>query len=156
MTAGSVLIRPRSRFIEERVRSGSSVLGRDECIGDTRAFFLATIEAGDLPSAKALIAPNFAMVFPGNKRHDSMVALLASSNSLYRKVGEFIEGINAVDGRGKIIVYSYGTPDGEWLDGREFDGIRFVVLSEIADGKSVAQEVWNDSGEARASREAQL
>lgn len=119
-------------------------------------FFWAAIEAGDLLSAKALIAPNFAMVFLGNKRHDSMAALLASSNSLYRKVGEFIEGIDALDGRGKIIIYSYGTPHGEWLDGREFDGVRFVVLSEIADGKIVAQEVWNDSGEARASREAQL
>jgi hypothetical protein len=46
-------------------------------------------------------------------------------------------------------VYVLGTLHGRWLDGRTFEGIRFVDRFEIRDGKIRSQEVWNDAGEVR-------
>ena len=117
--------------------------------------FLAAIERRDLPAAKALAAPDFTMVFPGNKRHQSLAALFASSNSRYRKVGKTIDGVDVLQRPRGAIVYCYGTLHGQWPDGAPFEGIRFIDRFEIVDDKIVAQAVWNDSGEARAEREAQ-
>ena len=121
---------------------------------DIARAFLAAIEARDLQAAQALTAPGFTMVFPGNRRHQSLEALFASSNSRYRKVGKIIDGIDVMDGPGGAVVYCYGTLHGQWPDGAPFDGIRYVDRFEIVDGKIAAQAVWNDSGEARVAREA--
>lgn len=117
--------------------------------------FLAAIEARDLSAAEALVGPGFTMVFPGNKRHHSLAALFASSNSRYRKVGKTIDGVDVMERPHGAVVYCHGTLHGQWPDGGPFDGIRFIDRFEIVDGKIVAQAVWNDSGEARAEREAQ-
>jgi hypothetical protein len=122
---------------------------------DIARAFLAAIEARDLQAAKALVAPGFTMVFPGNKRHQSLEALFSSSNSRYRKVCKTIEGFDVMEELGRTVVYCYGTLYGEWPDGAPFDGIRFIDRFEIVDGCITAQAVWNDSGEARAERGAQ-
>jgi SnoaL-like domain len=122
---------------------------------DIARAFLAAIEARDLQAAEALVAPGFTMVFPGNKRHQSLEALFASSNNRYRKVGKKIDGFDALDGPGRAVIYCYGTLYGQWPDGTAFDGIRYIDRFEIVDGKITAQAVWNDSGEARIERKAQ-
>ena len=37
-----------------------------------------------------------------------------------------------------------GTLHGEWLDGSRFEGIRFVDLFDLRDGRIWRQQVWND------------
>jgi hypothetical protein len=45
------------------------------------------------------------------------------------------------------VVYCSGTLEGVWLDGSAFSGIRFIDRFEVAGGRIVRQDVWNDLGE---------
>jgi hypothetical protein len=117
--------------------------------------FLTAIGARDVKAAEALIAPDFAMVFPGNRRHRSLHDLFASSNMRYRKVGKTIVGVDVLDRADGTVVYCYGVLHGQWPDGTSFDGIRFIDRFEIMSGRIISQMVWNDAGEARANRESQ-
>ena len=50
----------------------------------------------------------------------------------------------------QTVVYCRGVLKGEWPDGGEFSGIRFVDRFEVIKGKLVRQDVWNDLAEMRA------
>jgi hypothetical protein len=52
----------------------------------------------------------------------------------------------------QTVVYCRGLLNGEWPDGREFSGIRFVDRFEVCKGQLMRQEVWNDLAELRAKR----
>ncbi len=52
------------------------------------------------------------------------------------------------------MVYCSGTLRGVWLDGSNFEGVRFIDRFEIADGKIRRQDVWNDLAETLAHRPA--
>ena len=45
------------------------------------------------------------------------------------------------------MVYSVGTLYGEWPDGTEFSGNRYVDRFVVVDNKIVKMDVWNDSAE---------
>jgi hypothetical protein len=115
------------------------------------AAFLAALETRD-PAAKAFLAPGVRIVFPGGREFDSLETLAAWATTRYRWVRKTFERIEElpVHADGVTTVYCYGTLAGEWLDGRPFDGIRFIDRFEIDEqGRIVDQKVWNDLGEAR-------
>jgi hypothetical protein len=121
--------------------------------------YLAAMEARDLPRAKSFLAPGVEFIFPGGARLIDIDAIVAGSANRYQFVGKHIDGIDAapVSGNGAsvsaaesgIIVYVRGRLHGRWLDGSDFDGIRFIDRIEVRDGLIVRQDVWNDSGEVR-------
>ena len=45
------------------------------------AAYLRTMEARDLDGARAMLAPGFEMIFPGNRRYTDIEALIESSKS---------------------------------------------------------------------------
>ena len=110
--------------------------------------YLAAMEARDLPSARAHLAPGFSMTFPGGTRLDSLEALVAWSAPRYRFVRKTYERFDAMPG----LVYCFGTLHGEWPDGTPFAGIRFIDRFELEGHLIRRQDVWNDMGEARAAR----
>jgi hypothetical protein len=50
------------------------------------------------------------------------------------------------------VVYNIGTLYGEWPDGTEFSGNRYVDRYVLRDGLIVRMEVWNDSAEILLAR----
>jgi phenylpyruvate tautomerase PptA (4-oxalocrotonate tautomerase family) len=107
--------------------------------------YLAAMEARDLPAARALLAPGFAMTFPGGITMTTLEELIAWSAPRYRFVKKTYERFDAMGQH----VYCFGTLHGEWPDGTAFSGIRFIDRFELAGGLIQRQDVWNDMGEVR-------
>ena len=105
--------------------------------------FLDAMGARRLEEATAMTAPGFAMVFPGGKVFSDWPALLAWAAPRYRSIAKTIERVEEAPGA----VYVSGTLHGERPDGTPFADVRFIDRFEVAGGKILRQEVWNDLGE---------
>jgi ketosteroid isomerase-like protein len=75
--------------------------------------YLDAMERRDLAAAKACLAPGFFMMFPGNRRFDSLEQLVESAKGRYRSARKTYE---KYDEAGEH-VYCFGTLHGELLDG---------------------------------------
>lgn len=107
--------------------------------------YLAAMEARDLDTARAHLAPGFAMTFPGGIQMHTLEELIAWSKPRYRFVKKTYERFDSLG----ALVYCFGSLHGEWPDGTAFSGIRFIDRFELEGGKIIRQDVWNDMGEAR-------
>ena len=110
--------------------------------------YLDAMERRDLAAAKALLAPGFFMVFPGNKRFDALEQLVESAKGRYRSARKTYERYETAGDA----VYCYGTLHGELLDGSPYSGIRFIDRFTVRGGKLVDQNVWNDMAEVLGAR----
>ncbi len=54
-----------------------------------------------------------------------------------------------MQGDSGAVVYCYGTLNGEWPDGTQFSGIRFIDRFVVKDGLLEDQRVWNDLAESQ-------
>lgn len=114
--------------------------------------FLAAMEARDLDTARALLAPGFAMVFPGTAAMTSPDALIAWAAPRYRHVRKTFHGFDLCPGPGDdATVYCRGTLSGQWPDGTAFAGIRFIDRFELTAGLIIRQDVWNDIADTKAA-----
>jgi hypothetical protein len=117
--------------------------------------FLAAMEARDLGAARKMLAPGFAMTFPGGVRFGTLEELVAWARTRYRRVTKRyarFDELPSADGTGARIVYCFGTLHGAWPDGTTFDDVRFIDRFVVRDGLLVDQQVWNDLAEARPTR----
>lgn len=121
-----------------------------EAAAETLKRFLRLMESRDLGAASEHLAPGFRMVFPGGVEMERLDELVAWSRERYRWVRKTFERIESA---GQAVWVS-GTLSGEWLDGRPFEGIRYVDRFELQDGLIVRQDVWNDMGEAKLADSA--
>ena len=106
------------------------------------------MERRDLATAKGFLAPGFHMIFPGNKRFDSLEQLVASAKTRYRSAKKKYERYEAAGD----VMYCFGTLYGELLDGSPYSDIRFVDRFTVKDGKLVDQLVWNDMAEVLGAK----
>jgi hypothetical protein len=110
--------------------------------------FLAAMEARDLARARTMLAPGFAMTFPGGARFATLEELVAWAKPRYRWVKKTYARFDALPGAGgDSVVYCHGTLRGVWPDGTGFEGIRFIDRFAIRDGLLADQQVWNDLAE---------
>jgi hypothetical protein len=117
--------------------------------------FLETMEARDLAGARAMLAPGFAMTFPGGARFATLEELVAWARPRYQWVRKRYDRFDEVPGAGgESVVYCHGTLHGVWPDGTGFEGIRFIDRFAIRDGKLADQQVWNDLAEYQAKARA--
>lgn len=105
--------------------------------------FLDAMGARRLEEATAMTVPGFEMVFPGGRAFTDWPALLAWAAPRYRRIEKVIERVEEAPGA----VYISGSLQGERPDGTPFAGIRFIDRFEVAGGRILRQEVWNDLGE---------
>jgi hypothetical protein len=115
---------------------------------ETVRAYLDAMERRDLATAKGFLAPGFFMVFPGNKRFDSLEQLVASAKGRYRTAKKTYERYESAGDT----VYCYGTLYGELLDGSPYSGIRFIDRFTVRGGKLVDQNVWNDMAEVLGAK----
>jgi hypothetical protein len=103
------------------------------------------MERRQLPEAQALLAPDFAMTFPGNVSPPSLDALVEWAKNRYRFVRKTYEHVEVCGtDHERAVVYCSGTLSGEWLDQTPFEGIRFIDRFELRSGLIRRQSVWND------------
>lgn len=113
--------------------------------------YLAAMERRDLEAARAMLGEGFSMQFPGAAPMATLEELVAWSRPRYRFVAKTYHRFDAMQGEdAAALVYCFGTLSGEWLDGSEFSGIRFIDRFEIEGGKIMRQDVWNDMAEVKA------
>ena len=112
--------------------------------------FLAALEARDLERARAFLAEDFEMTFPGETRFTRLEDLVVWARDRYRSVTKTIEAMETLPAAEGVTVYCRGRLAGQWPDGSPFEGIRFIDRFELAEGKLRRQEVWNDLAEVGA------
>jgi len=109
--------------------------------------FLEAMERRDLAAARAFLADDFAMLFPGGARFTRLEDLVAHGAGRYRWVKKRFERFDEAPLEGGSVVYCFGTLYGEWLDGSAFEGIRFIDRFVVRGGRLADHKVWNDLGE---------
>ena len=115
--------------------------------------YLGLMEAREVAAAEAMLFDGFQMVFPGTQPMTSLQELIDWAAPRYRFVRKTYEGFDAMQGAEAAVVYARGLLSGEWPDGTAFDGIRFIDRFEVAGGKIIRQDVWNDIAEIKADKE---
>ncbi|PJI43462.1 nuclear transport factor 2 family protein [Ferrovibrio sp.] len=106
--------------------------------------FLGAMERRDLAAAKAMLASDFTMVFPGSTTFTKLEELIDWARPRYQRIGKVYERFDAVPGMENAVVYCSGTLEGVWPDGTAFSGIRFIDRFTVRGGLLVDQKVWND------------
>lgn len=109
--------------------------------------FLQLVEQRQLEDAAHYLGPGVTLTFPGGRTFSNLEEQVASSSSRFQSVRKVHEQVDAVEVDGSIIVYSFGTLEGQRLDGRPFGGVRYIDRFVLRDGLIVDQKVWNDLGE---------
>lgn len=128
-------------------RDGRVFTGGGSAVADASALvrsFLEAMQSRDLEAAQRFLAPSFVMHFPGSGPLHRLEELVEWSRPRYKFVGKTFERFEESWGDERTVVFCTGTLHGEWLDGRAFEGIRFVDRFEVSDGQLQRQDVWND------------
>ena len=113
--------------------------------------YLSAMEARDIETARAMLAPGFVMNFPDAPGLASLEDLIAWAKPRYAFVRKTYDRLESFQSGRVSIVYALGTLHGEWLEGDAFSGIRFIDRFEIEDGRLTRQDVWNDMAEVKAN-----
>lgn len=109
--------------------------------------FLVALESRDLDRARALIAEDFTMTFPGGQVFTDFPGLLDWAAPRYRKIAKRIERVEEAPLGETVAVYVLGTLYGERPDATPFQDVRFIDRFETQAGRITRQDVWNDMGE---------
>lgn len=113
--------------------------------------YLRAMEQGRYDEAKAMFAPGFFMLFPGNARFTTVEEVLAgmAKRGSYA-IKTFTRFDECPTDRG-IAVFAQGTVAATLLNGSSYKDVRFIDRITVRDGKLIDQRVWNDRGEHRES-----
>lgn len=114
--------------------------------------FLDAVGRRDFEAARRWLAPGFEMVFPGGVGLRDLDELSAWAAGRYQSVRKHYERFEQVWQGDVTVVFCSGTLQGRWLDGTDFEGVRFVDRFELAAGRIRRQEVWNDLAEVEKNR----
>ncbi len=99
----------------------------------------------DLAEARRLLGQGFAMIYPGGARFTRLEDLVPHLAQRYRGVRKRFERFDEMPAEdGTVIVYCFGTLYGEFADGRQFEGVRFIDRFTVRDGRLIDHRVWND------------
>ncbi len=112
-----------------------------------RAYLEAMAER-KLDQARECLAEDVEIVFPGALRTGDLAAVVEQGRSRYTAVKKHYRDPEAYAmADGSVRVIQQGTLYGVTLKGARFDGIRYVDLFVVRDGRIVRQEVYNDVAE---------
>jgi hypothetical protein len=107
--------------------------------------FIAAIRAADADAARTFLAPGATITFPGPTEFDSVEDFLAWAAARYRNPVYHYSTFDLVhDGPGSTRVYAEGTFDGELLDGRRFEGVRFLDRFDFTGNVITRKLAWSD------------
>jgi hypothetical protein len=115
--------------------------------------FLRLIMIPDPPAASRYTAADMKIVFTGKRPMREPADCTKFNASRYKWVKKRIERTDVVmpspeeAALGETVVYSIGTLYGQWPDGQDFEGNRYVDRYVVKNGLITQMDVWNDSAE---------
>lgn len=109
--------------------------------------FLAASMAPDPVLAATYMIPDVKITFTGRREMPDPQAITAFNGARYKWVKKQLGQFDWMDRGDHVVVYATGTLYGQWPDGREFAGNRYVDRYEVRDGKITHMDVLNDSAE---------
>jgi hypothetical protein len=110
--------------------------------------FLRTMEARDLETAEAMMAPGARITFPGGKVYSSQREMVEASRGRYQWVKKTFDRVDSFTEDDGQVVYVMGTLHGVNRHGLPFSGVRYIDRFRLKDGLIVQQDVWNDLAES--------
>jgi len=113
--------------------------------------FLQAMQDRDLGAAQLFLHPDFRMCFPGGVVMHSLQELSTWAQHRYARIGKEYDQFEESWQGDATAVFCHGTLKGTWLDGQDFQGIRFMDRIVVQDGLITRQDVWNDLAEHRKS-----
>ena len=116
----------------------------DQAAVDTVTTYLRLVEERRLEEASAYLAADAEIVFPGGRSFADLDEQVAAAQTRYRNISKVFDGFDVMPLADSIVVYVYGTLQGEGPTGNRFAGILFIDRFELADGLVISHRVWND------------
>lgn len=125
---------------------------RSSIEAEARRIVEAFLDASMVPDpvrARSYMAADVKITFTGGRKFDDPTGTAAFNAARYRIVKKKFDRTDVVAGgtEDETIVYNTGTLYGEWPDGNEFSGNRYVDRFVVRRGKIIRMDVWNDSAE---------
>jgi ketosteroid isomerase-like protein len=109
--------------------------------------YLRLVEARDLDNARAFLAPDVRITFPGGRVFNSLTDQVASSGTRFRSVHKTFDHFDSLIDGDRTVVYVFGDLDGVSLNGTPFESVRFIDRFVLSDGHIIDHMVWNDLAE---------
>ena len=109
--------------------------------------YLVASMVPDPEKAVSYMAPDVSITFTGGRKMSHPKETAAFNAGRYAWVKKQMDRFDVAPGVGETVVYSVGSLYGEWPDGTEFSGNRYVDRFVVRNGKIVEMDVWNDSAE---------
>ena len=111
--------------------------------------YLELMAERKLEQARACLADNVQLVFPGQYRTGELNDIIEYGRTRYTSVKKHFRDAEAYAmPDGAVRVVQQGLLYGITLKGARFDGIRYVDLFVVRDGHIERQEVYNDVAES--------
>ncbi|KAB2977624.1 hypothetical protein F8R89_00830 [Streptomyces sp. SS1-1] len=114
--------------------------------------YLQFCEDRELEKAQEMLADSPRIVFPTGAEYGSLPEMVADQRGRYQWVRKhrdlFYEGRTP---DGLVTVTSLGTLYGEDMEGRPFEGVRYVDVFVLRDGLIAEQHVYNDLADSGVS-----
>ena len=111
--------------------------------------FLDAMESRAFNVAHNYVSEDFKMLFPGGKIFFKIEEMIEWGKTRYKRINKTYEMFVSAEHKETTIVYCNGMLSGEWLDGLEFNNIRYIDKFTFDNNKIRIQEVWNDLGEKK-------
>lgn len=118
--------------------------------------FLEKSMVPDPDAAAQHLAADVVIHFTGATLMSHPREMAAYNARRYKWVKKQLGEMNACTSKDSIVVYSFGTLYGQWLDGEDFSDNRYVDRFVVEDGKIVKIDVLNDSAERILKRTAAI
>jgi hypothetical protein len=111
--------------------------------------YLRLLMIPDPAAARLFVAPDLRIRFTGGRAMQDPAECAAFNATRYRWVKKQVEATETVAGGtdAHTVVYSRGYLYGAWLDGRAFEGNRYLDRYVVSHGRITHMDVWNDSAE---------
>ena len=111
--------------------------------------FLVHLGNRDLQAASAMLSSQFQLTVSGGHEFRKLEEFAAFSKGRNGPTVKHRERYEGFESDGTAVVYSLGYMSGIWLDGTEFDRVRYVDRFELRNGLIQKMDVWSDMAEFR-------
>ena len=128
----------------EQITDGEDEATRASAI--VEAFLIASM-VPDPETAATYMAEGVDITFTGGRKFAHPREASAFNAGRYKWVKKQMDSFDVSPGDGQTVVYSMGSLYGEWPDGAQFSGNRYVDRFVVVNDKIVKMDVWNDSAE---------
>jgi phenylpyruvate tautomerase PptA (4-oxalocrotonate tautomerase family) len=113
--------------------------------------FLQAMQDRDLEKAQSFLHTDFRMCFPGGVVMHSLQDMSTWAKQRYQSIAKQYDHFEESWQGDATVVFCHGHLHGTWLDGQNFQDIRFIDRMVVLDGLITRQDVWNDLAEHRKS-----